>query len=354
MRKLKHLPLEHWPKADHDAFDAAYRSGDIFDESRGPGAHHSEGWRRMIRTTWRRWLGFLTDHYPADLMKPSVERITPELVRAFVEHLSSEVRPTTVAIAVAHIYAAACLFAPERDWRWLASLKARLASRCSAEDRFDRLVPAWHTLDLGIEMMEEAAGLPSAAKRREMYYRDGLIIALVSAWPIRRRSIAALTLTRHIEFDAAGINILLFPEDTKSKRAESLRVPEDLLPYLLRYLNEIRPRLLGQRQHDGLWASYKGCPLTAGQIYSIARARVLAKFGKAMGLHDFRRAAHTFIATNAPVLIGLIPGVLQHTSLDVGDKHYNLARSVEASRRFAAHLSRTRSRLRPVTPKSEG
>ena len=66
-----------------------------------------------------------------------------------------------------------------------------------------------------------------------------------------------------------------------------------------------------------------------------------ATFGKAMGLHDFRSAAATFIATDAPDKIGLIPGVLQHASPDVGEQHYNLARSVEASRRFAAHLSRT-------------
>ena len=202
--------------------------------------------------------------------------------------------------------------------------------------------------------MDEAATLPSSCKRRELHYRDGLIIALVSVWPKRRRSIAALTVTRHLEFDAAGVNILLFPEDTKSKRQESFRVPEKLLPYLLRYLKEIRPRLLGRRLHDGLWASYQGCPLTAGQIYSIARAHVSAKFGKAMGLHDFRRAAATFIATDAPAKIGLIPGVLHHASPDVSEQHYNLARSVEASRRFAAHLARTRAKLRPVQLKKRG
>jgi hypothetical protein len=348
MRKLKHLPLAHWPNADRDAFEAAYRPGDIFDERRGPGAHHSEGSRRMIRTAWRRWLGFLTDHYSADLLKPPAKRIRPEQVRVFVEHLSAEVRPTTVAMTVADLYAAARLIAPECDWRWLGSLKARLVSLAKREDRFDRLVPPWHTLDLGIEMMEDAARLPLAAKRRELYYRDGLLIALISAWPIRRRSIAALTVRHHLEFDAEGVNLLLYSEDTKSKRAESFRVPEGLLPYLLRYLKEIRPRLLGRCQHDGLWASYKGCPLRAGRIYDIVRGRITAKFGKAMGLHDFRRAAHTFIATNAPDKIGLIPGVLQHTSLDVGDQHYNLARSVEASRRFAAHLARTRAKLRPA------
>lgn len=353
MRKLKHLPLEHWPAADHDVLNVAYQPGDIFDESRGPGAHHSEGWRRMIRTTYRRWLGFLTDHYPADLLKPPAERITPERVRAFVEHLSAEVRPTTVAMAVAHLYGAARLFAPAADWRWLSSLKARLVGRSDPKDRFDQLVPPWQTLDFGIEMMEEAATLPSAGKQRRRHYRDGLLIALISVWPIRRRSLAALSITRHLEFDAAGVNILLYPEDTKSKHAESFRVPEELLPYLLHYLKQIRPRLLGRNAHDGMWASNKGCPLTPGRIYDIVRARITAKFGKTMGLHDFRRAAATFIATDAPAKIGLIQGVLQHASLDVSEQHYNLARSVDASRRFAAHLSKLRGRLQPISARHE-
>ena len=84
-------------------------------------------------------------------------------MRAFIEHLSTDVRPTTIAMTVANLYAAAGLIAPAADWRWLASLKVRLAARAKPEDRFDRLVPGWHTLDLGIEMMEEAAGLPPSA-----------------------------------------------------------------------------------------------------------------------------------------------------------------------------------------------
>jgi hypothetical protein len=80
-----------------------------------------------------------------------------------------------------------------------------------------------------------------------------------------------------------GVNILLYPEDTKAKRAESFRVPEDLLPYLLRYLTEIRPRLLDRCPHAGLWASNKGCPLSGCRIYDIVRAHITAKFGKAMG-----------------------------------------------------------------------
>src|SRR5438876_5185809 len=65
-----------------------------------------------------------------------------------------------------------------------------------------------------------------------------------------------------------------------------------------------------------------------------------------MTLHDFRRAADTFVAMDAPEKIGLIPGVLQHASPDVSDQHYNFARSMQAGRRFAAHLANARNRLR--------
>jgi integrase len=355
MRRLKHLPVEEWPAADREAFKAAYAPGDVFDDTAGPGAHLMEGTRRMIRTSYRRWLQFLKANYPETLSMPPADRITPKRMRAFIDLLSTETRASSVAFVAHNLYQAACLVAPKIDWAWLRSLKSRLLSRAEPEDRFDRLVSPWRTLDFGIELMDEALKLPvTAHKRREIQYRDGLFLALLSLWLIRRRSIATLTVSRHLEFDDLGANILLYPSDTKAKRAESFRVPEPLLPYLQRYLEEIRPRLLGRRHHDGLWASYQGRPLSGGRLYDIARARVFHKFGKLMGLHDFRRAAATFVAMDAPEKIGLIPGVLQHASPDVSDQHYNLARSMQAGHRFTAHLSKARSKLRSVSPSSEG
>jgi integrase/recombinase XerD len=356
MRTLKHLPINEWPEADREAFRAAYEPGDVFDETAGPGAHLAEGTRTWIRFTYRRWLGFLKENYPDDFSMPPAKRITSGRVRAFIEHLSAEMRPTSVAITVCRLYTAARLIAPTAEWAWLRSVKSRLESLARPQDRFDRLVPPVHTLDFGIELMDVALTLPPSDghKQREIQYRDGLLLALRTIWPIRRRGLAALTVSRHLEFDDAGVNILLYPSDAKEKRAESVRVPEQLLPYLMRYLKEIRPVLLGRSCHDGFWASYQGRPLDAGRLYDIVRARVLAKFGKDMCLHDFRRAAATFLAMDAPEKLGLIPGVLQHASPDVGDQHYNLARSMQAGRRFAAHLANARNRLRPLSTKNEG
>jgi integrase/recombinase XerD len=353
MRVLKHLPLNEWPEADRAAFRAVYEPGDLFDGTAGPGAHLAAGTRRMTKFSYRRWLGFLKANYPDDLSVPPAERITPERVRAFIDHLSAQIGPSSVAMAGNRLYAAARLIAPTTDWAWLKSIKARLASRALSQDRFDHLVPPWQTLDFGIELMDAALTLPiDGHKQREIQYRDGLLLALLSLWPIRRRSLAALTVSRHLEFDDAGVNILLPPADTKSRHAESFRVPDQVLPYLTPYLKEIRPILLGHSKHDGFWASYHGGPLSGDRLYEIVRARTTIKFGKVMSLHDFRRAAATFLAMDAPEKIGLIPGVLQHASPDVSERHYNLARSMQAGRRFAAHLANVKNRLRPLAPKS--
>jgi integrase/recombinase XerD len=353
MRTLKHLPLNEWPEADREVFRVVYEPGDVFDDTAGPGAHLSEGSRRMIQSTYRRWLGFLKAKYPDELSMPPHERITLERVRAFIDHLSAHIRPSSVAIAAAHLYDAARLIAPSTDWAWLRAIKSRLTSSARPMDRFDRLVHPVQTLNFGIELMDSALMLPtSGRKQREIQYRDGLFLALRSLWPVRRRSVTALTVTRHLEFDEAGVNILLHPSDTKSKRGETFRVPEQLLPYIMHYLKEIRPVLVDGCAHDGFWASYRGGPLSAGRIYDMVRARVTVKFGKAMGLHDFRRAAATFLAMDAPEKIGLIPGVLQHASPEPGEQHYNLARSMQAGRRFAAHLANARSKLRLLASKS--
>ena len=64
-----------------------------------------------------------------------------------------------------------------------------------------------------------------------------------------------------------------------------------------------------------------------------------------MGLHDFRRSAATFIAVDDPDKIGLVPGVLSHVDPTVSQKHYNLANSAAANRRYNATLADQKKRL---------
>lgn len=344
MSRLKHLAENRIPETDLQALRAAYEHGDIFDDTRGAGAHLAPATQKMILTTYRRWLGFLGDE---ELAAPPADRITREQVRCYVEHLRAELRPASLAINLNGLLSAAHFMDPERDWSWLKSIAARLSSCPNPIDRFSVLIPGWTTLDYGIDLMDAALVLPgSHRKRRMIQHRDGLLLAILSLWPIRRRSVAALTISRHLEFDEGGVNIRLHSQDTKSKRPECCRLHERLVPYLNRYLAEIRPQFPGSDRHDSLWASYNACPLRPGGLYDIVRKHTGRGFGKPMGLHDFRRAAATFLAIDAPELIGLIPGVLQHAKPEVSEQHYNLAKSIGASRRHVAAMQRMRDELR--------
>jgi hypothetical protein len=103
---------------------------------------------------------------------PPAERIKPERVRSFIEYLSAESKPTTVALAIHLLHGAAKLIAPTIDWAWLRSIKSRLGYRALPEDRFDRLVPPVQTLNFGIELMDAALKLAdNSYKKREIQYR---------------------------------------------------------------------------------------------------------------------------------------------------------------------------------------
>ncbi len=308
-------------------------------EDGGAGAHLSPATRKNLHYGWRRWLGFLAESYPGELYMEAADRIRPVRLRDYIDQIAEEVSPSSVAIYVAQLYGCAGLIAPDRDWAWLKSLRSRLQARARPVDRFERLVPGELTLDLGVALMDEARGkAPDPWRRREVQYRDGLILAILSLWPIRRRSLAALTVTRHLLMEENRAELRLFPEDTKSKRPESWPVPDVLMPYLMRYFGEIRPALVRAPDQGALWPPLKGGSLRGGQIYSMARRRTAEEFGSAMGLHDFRRAAATFLAMEAPEKVGLTPGILQHASPEIGDRYYNLARSIKASRRHGGTI----------------
>jgi integrase len=347
----RYLPVPAWPDADRVALQRAFEPRDLFDERSGGGAHLAVSTRQGIIYAYRRWLGFLAIVFHDTLALPLAERVNPERVKAFVEHFGPSVRVISVALVVEKLHSALRLIAPETDWHWLKAIANRLRAGARPIDRFDRLVRTDQILVYGIELMDQALTMPATPHRdREIQYRDGLILALLSVWPIRRRSLAALTVTDHIERHEESFDLLLHPEDNKARRTESFRLPDLLVPCFGRYLEEIRPHLLiNGQQHDRMWVSYRGTPLSDSSIYLRVSKLIARKFGKVMGIHDFRRSAATFLAIDTPELVGLTPGVLQHASPDVAEQHYNLARGATASRRFAAFQKKQKTRLQPLT-----
>ncbi|MEW9837521.1 tyrosine-type recombinase/integrase [Mesorhizobium marinum] len=321
-------------------FEAARQPRDIFDEDDAAHGNWSAGTWRQVETAYRRWLGFLQSEHPEELLLLPEARITPERVRGFVEHLALSIRDTSIVINLDGLLMAARFLAPAVDYRWLASVKRRVNARARPIERLSKLRMSWETFKLGQSLMDRAMQAhPRDHLLNELQFRDGLILALLSLWPIRRRSIAALSLTKHVVRAGETLSINLFEEDTKSGRPDSFTVPSKLAPYLLHYLNCVRPRLTRMSPVDALWVSQRGKGLTPDAVYQVVRRLTHQAFGEPMALHDFRRAAATSLALEAPDKIGLATGVLQHANPDTTGRHYNLAGSTQASRRFNQAIS---------------
>jgi site-specific recombinase XerD len=146
--------------------------------------------------------------------------------------------------------------------------------------------------------------------------------------------------------------IIFEGSETKSGRPFEASVPEWIVPFLERYLVEVRPMYSGAAQHDGLWISTKGRALTDGAIYNIITDRTRAAFGQPVNPHLFRACAATTVAILDPVRIGIARELLSHASVATTHAYYNKAHSIEASRLYASALAELTTRALRRSPPS--
>src|ERR1019366_3364946 len=99
-------------------------------------------------------------------------------------------------------------------------------------------------------------------------------------------------------------------------------------PVLLR---EAR-RYSGDSAHRRLWVDRFGKPMEEATLRSLIKTYTRAEFGKAVWPHLFRDCLLTTVAIDQPDLMGITASLLGHTNARTGEKHYNQARMLDASR----------------------
>ena len=118
-------------------------------------------------------------------------------VHSFVERLRKQVNQATCTIYVMGLYRTLDAIAPDRDWRWLKRAAQRMAREVDSRSKQHRLVLSGRLLRLGVRLMDSVANSNSNLCR--IKYRDGLIIALLAARPIRLRHLAMMRVGQHLK-----------------------------------------------------------------------------------------------------------------------------------------------------------
>lgn len=337
-----HLPFSQWPLVDKLLWQQAMTEHeDPFNDAAG--AHLAESSRRQYLYGWRRFLGFLTLVEPAALEIAPADRLTKECVKRFVCHLKESNTPHSVAIQVDALYKAARIMMPQLNLGWLKTIKARLYVTAPAQGATGPVITSLQLLELGQQLMDETIPRSDGPMRLAdaVQYRDGLMIALLAFIPLRRKNLAALEIDHHLVRVEDEWLVIISAEETKTGAANEFFIPEILGPYLATYLNIVRPRIL-KRNSMALWVSPKGGALSYSAIWPIITRHAKNRLGIHISPHDVRDAAATMWAIAAPDKIGISRDLLSHSDLRTTIKHYNRAKSIEASRAHARFIARMR------------
>jgi integrase len=188
--------------------------------------------------------------------------------------------------------------------------------------------------------MVSSACLSKPSKACALEYRDGLVIALLALIPLRRRTLAALRIGKHVVKTGQLWGLEIPAVDTKTQRALDYPVSPKLSERIDVYLSTFRCCITRADTHDGLWASDQGRPMDHGSIYAAVCKRTRKAFGFAVNLHRFRHAAATLWSTQDPTNVRGAKDLLGQASFQTTERHYIMAQSRLAGRALARAIGR--------------
>jgi hypothetical protein len=280
-----------------------------------------------------RYLAFLAASEPSGLTEHPVKRLTEDRFAHYLSHLGETAGTMGQHMFFAKLRDAVRVMFPGEVPQHLSRLVARLERQCQPRSLAARVVTTPRLTALSKQLMKQACAEGEITD--VVTFRDGLMIGVLALRPVRRRTFSLIRVHGHLQRVGDEWRMIFAGSETKSGRPFETSVPDWIVPFLERYLREVRPVYPAAAQHDGLWCSTKGSPLTDKAIYRIITDRTRDAFGQPVNPHLFRHCAATTIAVFQPSQIGIARDLLGHASMATTNAYYNKARSIVSSRLYA-------------------
>ena len=355
MTSIRSLPLEDWPKADRLSWTAACRPGQRLARG-GSASHLASVTQADLARRYGYFLDFLDRSSRLDRAAEAGTQVTPGAIAAFIAELQARVSSVTVARTIYKVRRAAECIAPGREFAWLAELEKDLVLLQRPNNDFDRIVLPERLVEAGLTLIREAeADINGPWLRRAILIRNGLMVAMLAACPIRLKNFAGLEI---------GLSFLRLEgpwwiglEETKTRRPDHRPVPSFLTKSIQSYLEIYRPILVRQatggheppdlrrgpassaiaspNETSALWLSRLGKSLSYSRVAHAITETTRMTVGVPVNPHRFRAAGATSAALYAPHAPHLASALLQHSDPRVTEQHYNRASSLSVARDFA-------------------
>ena len=309
------LPIGEWPPADQEAWAVACRAGTRFRPG-GGASRYAEVSLNDFVNRYGAFLGFLQRSGCLDLSALAAAQVTPTMVDSYLADLNSRVSSVAVWNAIYKLRMAARLLDPNADFAWLAEIEKDLALVMEPRSKFDRVVLSQHLLQAGLTLIVEAKQYAKSPFQRAKGIRNGLIIALLAAAPIRVKNYAALDVGTSFK-EVEGTWWIVVPRrDTKTNGGEERPVPGYLNTAIDLYLKQSRPIVIGkQAPTTALWISSRtGQRFTTKNLGTLISKITLQTIGVDVSPHLFRTAAATTVTVYAGDKPHLASAVLGHSN----------------------------------------
>jgi integrase/recombinase XerD len=345
------LPLAEWPLADRQQWLHRPATGKL-SRMPQPQIRHRPATRYTLQYSYGQYLAWLTDAGKLDLQSTPASRITEPLILGYVATLQARLRAHSVLTAIESVDSMIAAISPGMDRKLLKAVITHLRIDAESKGAIERkLVPVRELYELGLELMgaaEEGASTPATA----VLFRDGLLLALLAAVPLRRKNAYAIRIGKNLVWNGDEARLQFPADEMKNGKPYDAVCSRKLTRLLWRYVEIYRPALLARRSpslaasEPVLWLNLEGSPLSYGGYYYIVTSRTQAKFGFPVTPHHFRRCAATSIAIENPKHVGIAAPILGHTDPRMTEAAYNLAGSISASRRHVDGIRAERRELR--------
>lgn len=337
------LKVEEWPAVDQLAWEAACKPSHRLTKG-GSASHLGAVSKDDIARRYGLFLGFLRLNGLLDPDAGAAAHVTPANVAAYEADLANRVSSVTAWNCIYKLRRAAQLIAPDKDFSWLREIENDLAFVAEPKSKFGRFVSPELSLEAGLALIEEARKFTDADFKRARGIRNGLMLALLSLCPGRRKNFATLEIGKTFKQINGRWWIIIPANMTKSKqRPEERPVAIWLNPYVELYLTEARPPLLGEVGHETqmLWISSKTRrPMTIRKVGSLITQLTTQTLGIPMSPHLFRTAAATTLGDAHGDLPHLASALLGHAHPRTTEQHYNRASSLNAANTYAEVISK--------------
>ena len=336
------MPVSEWPRADQACWALANQPQDPLDEGVGYAQRWRPATRKLTQEGYGYWLDWLARSGQLAVSGNPAERITRDRLRAYQEAMQDDgLAPYTVATRIQQVGNALRAIAPENDWVWLLRASSRLRSKATpVRDKRIGMQPAGDVEKLAYDMMHAAEHDRFRSRvERAVLFRDGLLLAMLVARPLRRANITSIEIGLQLRRYGEHWRLCFGGREMKSRRHFECSVPEMLTPHVNRYIELHRPILLECSRRalaltNALWISKQGTHMTSSAVAHQIKARTEEEFGNPINPHKVRSIYATDTATLTPSQAGGIRLGLGHASRKMSEEYYNLALMVDAGEKY--------------------